>query len=196
LSTKANQIDCVLLCRAAKKFGIANFVRPCSGNAWNCEQKVVGSVCSEKHCFCPAAKNFGVANKCTASVQPRSEKFGIYQQKVVGSVCSEKHWICLAAKNFWSCQQKHCIYSAAQREIWNLPTTQLKSTVVFLSAAQRSEIFGIATKSTVFCSAAQRKILELRTSTVFCPATQRKIVEVLTKNTVFCSVAAAKFLEL
>jgi hypothetical protein len=46
-------------------------------------------------------------------------------------------------RKFWKCDQKHCI---------------------LFSRAEKG--FGFATKSTVFCSAAQRKIVELRAKTL------------------------------
>jgi hypothetical protein len=94
--------------------------------------------------------------KALKLVQPRCEKFGNLPTKTPQlncvlkfGICQPKHlkltaFVLPRSRNFCNCKQKQCI--------------------LFSRVAK---IFGVAYESTAFCSAAQRKSLELRTKALF-----------------------------
>jgi hypothetical protein len=78
----------------------------------------------------------------------------------------------------------------------NLPPKTTQIDCIFFSRAEKN--FGTTDKSTVFFSAAQRKLLEftIKSKTVFSSAVQRKLFESRTSTaTVFCSAAQQKILD-
>jgi hypothetical protein len=120
--------------------------------------------------FCCAAKKVGICqqkHKLTVFVLQRSKNLGVYQQKQpqIKFILS-----CCAAKSFWDLptrtSQIDCISFCRAEKIFGIAT---KSCILFsravklLSCDQKHCIlfscaakdFGIATKSTVFCSANQ-----------------------------------------
>jgi hypothetical protein len=101
----------------------------------------------------------------------RSQNFGIYQQEQLklNLFCSAAR----AAKDFGICQQEQF--------------TQIDC----ISFCRAEKFFGIATKSSVFCSAAQRNFLELRTKVEhFVLPCSENFWDLLTKTTQNCCVAA------
>jgi hypothetical protein len=121
--------------------------------------------------------------KALSFVQQRRQNFGIYQQKQLKWTvfCSPQ------AKVLTKATQIDCTLFSRAAKISEL---REKSTVFSCRAATN---FGIANQSTVFCSAPQRKNLELRTSTVFCSAADENFWNLPTKVTqINCILPAEK----
>jgi hypothetical protein len=95
--------------------------------------------------------------------------FGIYQQKQL-----KLNESCRAAKKFRNLPtrttQLTAFRSAVLRKLLNCDQ---KHCSLFSHA---TKFFGIATKSTVFCSAAQRKVLELRTKALYSNCEQKHCI--------------------
>jgi hypothetical protein len=106
-----------------------------------------------------AAKNFGIANKSTAFLFSR------------------------AAKTFWNCAHKHSIWFSRAEEFLELRP----KTLYLFSRAEK--FFGIATKSTVLCSAQPRREIFWNCDPKHCTLFSReeKSVGIASKSTTFCS---------
>jgi hypothetical protein len=114
------------------------FVQPRSEIFWNCEQ-IFGSAaekcwkCDQKHCilFSRAEKSFGFATKSSVICSAAQRKIVELRPKALLRL----HFVQPRTEEILNCEQKHFFVQP------------------------RCENFGIATKSTLFCSAAQRKFL-------------------------------------
>jgi hypothetical protein len=135
---------------------------------------------------------------------------------------SENFWNCEQGPNVFNLPTSpNCLYSVLplRQKLWNLSTkaTQIdcvlprrlkfwnnKHGILFSRIANESTAFWLsgacaaknfANKSTVFCSAAQRNLFELRTKALYFVQPQRKTFELRTKELKFCSAAQRKILE-
>jgi hypothetical protein len=160
------------------------------------------------------SEKFGIANKSTAFcstaqrqnselrtkvlyfVQAHSENFGIATKSTVFCSAASKNFLELRTKALLFCSRATKILDCEQKHSKSSRTEEIYT--VFIQA--RTEQFGIATKSTAFCSAAQRKLWNSPTKPtqtgciLFCRAAKNLgIYQQKHKITVFCSAVQRKF---
>jgi hypothetical protein len=76
-------------------------------------------------------------------------------------------------------------------KLWNLPTRTTQIDCISFCRAEKT--FGIATKSSIFCSAARRDFLELRTKALRSEIFWNLVTKSNSKLTAFCSTVQQKF---